>query len=888
MKDTRLEIRLAEFSKEEQKRWEELGIEFPLYAKCYEDALKAILNNINYNQNSKKRKKNFETVFVGMEDDYTAPLEESNIIAFVGERGSGKTTVVNEFSRVLYEYYNKYENWDLMLEYNNKREYRFHILAPIDASVLETKEDLMEVILASMYQAFEKKIEYHKKSIGRSGLIQNIVHDFDSAYQDYINVGRHGEQMGLGETALAKLKYISNSLKTKNAIKGLIDNFLDLLDERDRNSKDSYLVVVIDDLDMSPENGYEMLEQLHKYLAYERVIILIAIRYEQMKMICDQHFVDCLTPEYGGAHEKVFNKFYERAKILSSDYLLKVLPMPNRIYMPKNNLRENGIIIDSQNEQAKLSLKEFILRKIAVKMNIYYDANGLKRHFCLPDTVRELVSYNEFLDSLYSIKEIEQLKAKKRENWVGLYDQNHERFNNNIEYRMAVRILDDEQLEIYRLIMDRNIERRAKYAISFLESWMDEKKEEGEKKGEKEEKKENSGRIRLKDKVDGQEYCYANLLGIIYKLGREDYDDKVLVHCILASFTSEMVREYCSYIHNINQDARQRAENRLKCFLGNTFGGEWFREWMPKVEAPNLSKKVMEIGYMPKANISKIKINKGILKIDKGIWMKDVLLDIVPYMERLTLMLSDFRNLAGEKVEPEWEFNFDYAEGENAFLIINSSAQTAIYDIFGFIGKELRHEENGDDIRNLNEGLVKKIRECLKNELEKLGYPYRKIEKLLKDLDEKVRERSIWAEAEKADRNFEFPYYNLDMSYNIMKRVRSKLRENTQLRKMGIYSYFCTVYEYMANELKKEEKYYQNLMGNDVAPNFFNEFVNAPYMKAFEIKVEEKGGETDDMQIINRQTVEEKNNFNKFLYDMLYGINVSTFEPPMEGQDSLE
>lgn len=832
MENTRLEIRLQEFG-ENQEKWEKLGIKFPLYAKCYEEALKAILNNINYNQNSKNEKKNSAVFFAGMENDYTAPLEESNIIAFIGERGSGKTTVVNEFSRILYEYYDKHENWNLMNAYCDGKMHCFHILAPIDASVLETKEDLLEVILASMYQAFEKKIEYYKKSIGRSDLIQNIVRDFDSAYQDYINVGRHGEQLGLGETALAKLKYISNSLKTKNAIKSLIDNFLDLLDERNGKSENSYLVVVIDDLDMSPENGYEMLEQLHKYLAYERVIILIAIKYEQMKMICDQHFVDCLTPEYGGVHESVYNKFYKRTKMLSSDYLLKVLPMPNRIYMPKNNLKENGIIVNPQKEQEKLLVKEFILRKIAVKMNIYYDANGLKRHFCLPNTVRELVSYNEFLESLYSIEEIEQLEAEKHESWIGLYDQNHERFNNNIEYRMAVRILDDDQLDIYHLIMDRNIGRRAKYAVSFLESWMAEK----EKKRKNGETKEYSGKIGLKDKVDGRGYCYSDLLEIIYKLGREDYDDKVLVHCILASFTSEMVREYCSYKHNDREDARRRAENRLKCFLGNTFGGKWFGEYMPKIKTIGYSDRSMNVAYIPNAKMSEFKFSSTIAETkDIGTCMKKMLSDYVPYIERLTLLLSDFKNERGEKIGPEWKFSLSYgiAEAHSVQMEVESGADTAVFDIFGFIGKELR-QEGAEDIRKLNGKLIRDLKECLKSALTQLGYPEEKEKTLLEELEREVKQKSIWAKTKMKSGDVEFPYYNLDMSYNIMKRVRAKLSENIQLWEMEVYDYFCTVYRYVAEELKREEEYYQDLLGKKKIPHFFDDFINAPYMKAFDI-----------------------------------------------------
>ena len=152
MEKERLEIKVAGFSEEDYKDWKNLGVEFLLYAQCYEETLSAILSNIDHNKSKQKKDDEYSSVYVGMKNEYVSPLDSSNIIAFMGNRGSGKTTAINEFSKILCNYYKNHDIWNRRLIYKPiESEYRFHILSPVDASVLEKKEDLMEVILANMY-----------------------------------------------------------------------------------------------------------------------------------------------------------------------------------------------------------------------------------------------------------------------------------------------------------------------------------------------------------------------------------------------------------------------------------------------------------------------------------------------------------------------------------------------------------------------------------------------------------------------------------------------------------------------------------------------------------------------------------------------------------------
>lgn len=726
---------------------------------------------------------------------------------------------------MLYGYFRNYEELNSKLACRNNddiKEYKFHVLTPIDASVLGTKEDLVEVILAALYQEFQSEYEQCKQASPKNVLMQDIIRNFDDAYKEYINVGKHDE-LGIPETSLARLKYISNSLKAKATLKMLVCNFLRLL-YGERDSGKSYLVITIDDLDVSPENGYEMLEQLYKYFSNQKVIILVAIKYEQMKTICDKHFADCLTPEHGGIHKDVFKKSYKRAKKLSNDYLLKAIPLSNRVYMPEANvLDKRALVVIPEGENTELSVKEFILRKIVLKMNIFYDIKGLKKHFCLPGTVRELVTYNEFLDSLVPFEEIEKAQNKK----MVLYDQNHERFNADIEFGMAIRVLDDEQLELFRLIKATDIERRARYTVSFMKSWMQQKGSH------------------LKDEVDGQAYCYADLLERIYKLGREDYDNKPLVHCILASFTSEMEREYYSYRNNSDSGAKGRAAKRLKGFLGNTFGGNWFGEVAQLILNKNDFR--IQVGYIPDAAMARLEIALALdipQNLKKLESLENELVELVPCMECLNLLFSDFKDECGKNIYPKWEFIIEEGQTEDGEVIelrIKSGATTAIFDMLGFIGKEIvRERENKKENKKeneymiLNDLLAESIKQCLDNYVEKHADLTSNERIKLDDLKKRAESKSIWSEMQ-SDGGAVFPYYNLDMSYNIMKRVRKKLVETAQIRKESICDYFSLVYGYIAEELRAEEEGYKKIPGIDGLPAFSENFVRSTFIKAFGI-----------------------------------------------------
>lgn len=799
----------------------ELGVAYPLYLQCYQDAMRAVLDHIDSNVLTEKE--SGTEVYGYKRDKYGLPLNENNIIAFMGDRGAGKTTATTEFARILAEYDQHVTIWNRELYGSNgaDRPYSFHVLPSIDASVLDAKEDLIEVILANMYHVLDEKWNgYGKESYERDRDFQKLIKSLDDVYREYLNVGQIGRKERMEDSLLVKLRDVSGSVKLRASIEKLTEEYLGVLGDGRQDVDRSFMVVTVDDLDMNPESGFEMLDQLYKYFANRRVIILIAVKYEQLHLLSEKKFVDGIISEYGCTHYSVYEKAALKASRLTDDYLLKALPLANRIYLPVRGKLQ----LETEVEQegfGKCELKEFLLKKIAAKTDIYYDAKGLKKHFCLPNTVRELVTYVAFLDSLRTMDEIEKADPEKQ---MLLYDQNHERFNEDIEKRMSVEKLDDSQLALYNQIMDRRVERRAGYMYCFLQNWRKSKKQYTEKM--------------FVDSVEEQVFGYTDLIEVLYRMGREDYADKALVHCILASFTSEMVREYYSYRHNKKEEAQERAAVRLENFLGTTFGGKWLSMVMPQMtmgsDASNhVPGNPLQACYLEKVSALQFKITQS-EKIEEGAevrkWLIDFLAGNLPYIECISLMMTSAWDAAGRRVAPAWKIQVNQREesevGKQAVLTIQCSVQDVRFDMFGFLGREVKQ---GSTSRH-DEKLFEAFGKCVEKYCAEHGMNSEK-EGMLQEWKQRAENCSIWCNE---NSELAFPYFNFDMAYNVVKRVRKKIAKSGKIiYENEICDYYQTIYGYMAYFLKEEKDYYVEKPGVKRTPDFSGNFMNSPFIKAF-------------------------------------------------------
>lgn len=779
------------------------AIRYPLYINCYKEALNAIIEN-SYTYEREFNRKDYCSDYCGNEFDNDYNFNKvNNIIAFLGERGSGKTTVVNEFCHILHSLnrvnFREIKNtWMKSLQQSEAvRKLKdealdFTILKPIDASVLEEKENIVELIWADMYELFEKEAGNNSRGMAEAEK-RKIIREFDEVYKNHSKICHSEIKDNLGESVLVKLKNMPSSFKTRETFSKLLTDYFNLVNPEKHIKK--YLVVTIDDLDLNIKHGYDMLEQIHKYLSHPQIIVLLAVDFEQISFICENYFIKKMMVK----NEECDERIVRHAKQLSNDYMLKILPVSNRVYLPDKDLILKNAFVRSNGREQKV--KDYILNKFAERTGIYYDGTGLKKHFCVPGTVRELVTYKDFLNTLFVIdwkndgeKTESSSDSEKMMLW---YDQNFRRVNKDINERMAYQVLKPVQRARFRLILERNIERRAQYTVYFCEQWSKDSQESA-----------------LKDYVDDRSYCYLDLLKCLYDYGRNRYEDKALVHCLLASFTSEMTWQYYNYLHNSDEAEREKSRRCLLGFVGETFGGKWLNEVIPIVKRKeddviydacyikNIELKVLKIEYQLAEGQTIISSQRP---LDKKF---DLLIAEIEKKEALkTLMgvlafLNGFKDDSGEVFIPDIEFNIEEGEiekGKITTLSISLKAHYANFDILAFMAKP-------DNLKAWYQTIYKKIRTGLAAGLGKA---------LNTNLDAgrniKI-ERLISVQMKKPENTKEaiFPFYNLDLSYNVLKRVirTCKKKISRTIEAANFCDSIRKIYGYIAEELLAEDWFY--------------------------------------------------------------------------------
>lgn len=127
---------------DEQRDWKkgEHEIWHPLYLDGYKVGLKNIFTKA-YEEDTEQNIKKPKRIITD---------EQNNILSFIGKRGSGKTTAMDEFCRILDSLDAKEESrWWIKQTENREiydqlknRSFKFHILQPIDASLFDESGDL--------------------------------------------------------------------------------------------------------------------------------------------------------------------------------------------------------------------------------------------------------------------------------------------------------------------------------------------------------------------------------------------------------------------------------------------------------------------------------------------------------------------------------------------------------------------------------------------------------------------------------------------------------------------------------------------------------------------------------------------------------------------------
>lgn len=362
--------------------------------------------------------------------------EVNNIIAFTGERGTGKTTAMVSFVKYLQKDIADDKEWK---PNSPARKYNFQCIPLIDPSKLTLDENMITLVVAYIYENIKRiardEIGYDKKNTNSiKEKLKNGIHKCQEIYNvvcvKYTSFSQNIEQ---NPDTVETFSEIAKATRIRELIQELVDIYLDILSGE--SSKKSILIIQIDDLDTNIKNAYTLAEDLRSYFMISKVIIMMAVKLEQLNDVIQLKFCEDL--------KNLSNEgswMDSGTATMAAKYLEKLIPYDRRIEMPSltfQNLGDYNITIkispnkttkrstwaaeflingqDSHMEEESQSLVEYVLRLLHQKSGIILVKNEENSHEFIPCNLRTLHQLLQTLEtqrdvSLQTITELRNCK----------------------------------------------------------------------------------------------------------------------------------------------------------------------------------------------------------------------------------------------------------------------------------------------------------------------------------------------------------------------------------------------------------------------------------------------------------------------------------------------
>lgn len=413
--------------------------------------------------------------------EYRNRQQICNVLAFVGRRGSGKTSAMLSYLEYLKDYYkliSRAEVEEYRVTGKDDEKVMFTGLEYIDAALLEQDEGLMELVLVKMLKKFmeldleaalERRNDYDYKK-------RELYRCFNNVYAGLKNLNNKSDIFSQdGGISLEPLKKLSFSQNIKEAFQKLVSQYLDIMQYSEimdqTYPQNRYLVITIDDMDMNASKGFDMLEKIQRYFMIPNVIVLLAIDYEQMERICQKHFVNEYSMKCPGEDDE---EIYQRSMRLGKEYLEKIIPLGKKVFMPGIKNR-TGIIYDeikyaySEDEQGEgFTGKDLILRNMYNKLALCVDPISEEIHYLEASSLRMINAITKDLHDLPDISEFEgqDLDDNKKRELRGNYTW----FWNEILNKYLQKPLNKQEKHLIEMIGDISFKDKNQYIFDFCSS----------------------------------------------------------------------------------------------------------------------------------------------------------------------------------------------------------------------------------------------------------------------------------------------------------------------------------------------------------------------------------------------------------------------------------
>jgi hypothetical protein len=348
---------------------DEKSIKESIFSEQYQYALKALNNYMSVvSPNGTRHYRNEEERFSSLTD------ANNNIFAFIGDRGSGKTSCMMSLAAFLDK-----PNNEILLEYPElKKHSNFYALDPIDPSFFDKDHNILFIILAKLFAKYKEEKKSGKKEIVNCYELE-LIRLFNDTQRDLAYIT---EKPNPDNDNLRQLESLSAAVDLKDDIKKLVKMFFECF----KMGSDTTLLLVIDDIDLNTTEAEIMAEQIRKYFVQQGIVILMALKLDQFEMVKRLS----LAKEYKVLLDKVIHM--SDLDEMMERYLTKFLPHNQRIYMPDSEYYMNSKLKITKNAEPNSypSIKQAVPQLIFQKTRYLFYNSPQHVSYIVPRNLREL------------------------------------------------------------------------------------------------------------------------------------------------------------------------------------------------------------------------------------------------------------------------------------------------------------------------------------------------------------------------------------------------------------------------------------------------------------------------------------------------------------------
>ena len=493
-----------------------------------------------------------------------------NVIAFIGRRGTGKTSSMLSFLEMLVTRYfqsdgNYFNNVKFSFIHRG-----FYAIPYTDASMLSKHDDIFETVLSKMLSSldFEAGESYIRRdSAVRESEIKKLREEICKVYNHYSSLKKKEDTENASPYGL--MEKISNKHSVREEFIQLVRKYIGIIGQIRPNTKADYLVICIDDIDMVQDKHMEIMQCIHQYFMIPKVIVLVSFNKPILNASLQADFFSNVSISQSDSEEHDQQMRLTRGQ--TYDFVRKIIPADMCITMPSwkkkdyvemspikvdfgeygndsnyqkllhmfQNLKESSLFKILQNgEKGKkmlLTPKELIMIMLADRTSVYLDIKGFKFHFMQPESLRGLG------DMFYLLYNMENLNAISKETEKDKFHQSRNRNRKILLDYLHFKMLPEnnfpaETEELVTRVLDSPMERRGRYIWDYYFTLLSTDKN-----------RERIVNLYGEDFYDAEmnrykieKYSFGDLYRVLYSATRLHIIDRKVVIFLLASFAFSM------------------------------------------------------------------------------------------------------------------------------------------------------------------------------------------------------------------------------------------------------------------------------------------------------------------------------------------------------------